>query len=95
MDAPTPPFMLRFRITPLRRAWRPAVAIAALALALPAQAQSPIIQGWLAANTLCKGGPPDDPKTEKACAKRDELNARLKRRGCEYQADGDWWKCRR
>jgi len=88
---------LRSQTARLRRLRRVAVAIplAVLGPALPAHAQSPIIQGWLAANTLCKGGPPDDAKTQQACAKRDELNARLKRRGCEYQADGDWWKCRR
>ena len=30
-------------------------AIATAPLPLPAHAQSPIIQGWLAANTACKG----------------------------------------
>lgn len=73
------------------------VALAALALAslapAPAEAQSPMIQGWLAANTACKGGPSDNPKTQKACTRRDELGAKLKRRGCEYQEDGDWWRC--
>jgi hypothetical protein len=66
---------------------------ALLILATPSHAQSPIIQGWLAANTVCKGGPSDDPKAQKACARRDEIGARLKRRGCEYQEDGDWWRC--
>ena len=28
-----------------------------------------------------------------ACEKRDQISARLKRRGCLYQEDGDWWKC--
>jgi hypothetical protein len=65
----------------------------ALQLATPAHAQRPIITGWLAANAECKGGPSDDPKTMKACEKRDEIGARLKRRGCLYQEDGDWWKC--
>jgi hypothetical protein len=64
-----------------------------LRLPTPAHAQSPMIQGWLAANTECKGGRSDDPKTQKACARRDQLNERLKRRGCDYQEDGDWWKC--
>ena len=59
----------------------------------PAAAQSPMIQGWLAANTACKGGAGDDPKTKKACTRRDDLGAKLKRRGCEYQEDGDWWRC--
>ena len=68
------------------------VALAAL-LPLAAHAQSPTIQGWLAANTACKAGPVDDPKTKKACARRDDLSARLKRRHCEYQEDGDWWRC--
>ena|SRR5271165_2927976 len=73
------------------------LAAAALGLApvLPARAQSPLIQGWLAQNTLCKGGLSDDPKTQKACKLRDQLNERLKRRGCQYQQDGDWWKCPR
>ena len=64
-----------------------------LRLATTAHAQRPIITGWLAANTECKGGPADDPKTLKACARRDEIGAKLKRRGCVYQEDGDWWKC--
>lgn len=74
-----------------------AISFAALAfgVGLPAHAMSPMLQGWLAVNSQCKGGPPDDPKTQKACARRDELSARLKRRGCQYQEDGDWWKCRR
>jgi len=66
-----------------------------LRLATPAHAQRPMITGWLAANAECKGGPSDDPKILQACAKRDEIGARLKRRGCVYQEDGDWWKCRR
>ncbi len=64
-----------------------------LRLAAPAHAQSPLIQGWLAANTECKGGRSDDPKTLQACATRDRLSARLKRKGCSYHEDGDWWKC--
>jgi hypothetical protein len=68
--------------------------VAALALVPAAgHAQSPMIQGWLAVNTACKGGPPDDPKTQKACARRDDLGAKLKRRGCQYREDGDWWQC--
>jgi hypothetical protein len=85
-----------------RRAWRTGVTIALalaapgfiLGLAAPAHAQSPLITGWLAANAECKGGRSDDPKTQQACEKRDQLSARLKRRGCSYQEDGDWWKCR-
>ena len=74
-----------------------AISLAALAfgLGLPAHALSPTLQGWLAVNSQCKGGAADDPKTQKACARRDELSARLKRRGCQYQEDGDWWKCPR
>lgn len=62
-------------------------------LATTAHAQRPIITGWLAANAECKAGVADDPKTLKACERRDQISARLKRRGCEYQEDGDWWKC--
>lgn len=57
----------------------------------PALAQSPTIQGWLAANTQCK----KDPGATKACATRDRLGEKLKRRGCEYQEDGEWWRCPR
>ena len=71
------------------------LAVLSLGLGFPAHALSPTLQGWLAVNSQCKGGPANDPKTQKACARRDELGARLKRRGCEYQEDGDWWKCRR
>ena len=70
-----------------------ALSAAVLGLAVPAQAQSPLIQGWVASNTQCKGGPADDPKVQQACKTRDRLNERLKRRGCSYQADGDWWRC--
>ena len=84
-----------------RRAWPDGVTIAlrlaalcfVLGLAAPAHAQSPLIQGWLAVNAQCKGGPADDPKVQQACKTRDRLNERLKRRGCSYQADGDWWRC--
>ena len=58
----------------------------------PAQAQPPVLTAWLAANAECKGGH-GDPKTAKACEKRDQIGARLKRRGCVYQEDGDWWRC--
>ena len=74
-----------------------AISLAAFSfgLGLPAHAMSPMLQGWLAVNSQCKAGPADDPKTQKACARRDDLSAKLKRRGCQYQEDGDWWKCRR
>jgi len=68
-------------------------ALAFVALTAPAGAQSPLIQGWLAVNTQCKAGPSDSPSVQKACARRDALGERLKRRGCEYHADGDWWRC--
>lgn len=73
-----------------------AIAMAALGVsALSAHAQSPMVQGWLAANVQCKSGPGDEPKTRQACARRDQLGEKLKRRGCVYQEDGDWWKCPR
>ena len=82
---------------PLVYARRIALALTAfccvLQLANPAEAQRPVITGWLAANAECKSGPADDPKTIKACERRDQIGARLKRRGCDYQEDGDWWKC--
>jgi len=99
--ANNPIVAVRARSERRRRAWRIGVTIAltlaapsfVLRLAAPAHAQSPLIQGWLAANTECKGGRSDDPKTQQACATRDRLSARLTRRGCSYQVDGDWWKC--
>jgi len=75
-----------------------ALALAAscfvLRLAAPAHAQAPIVTAWLAANAECRGGVAGDPKTAQACKNRDQIGARLKRRGCVYQEDGDWWKCR-
>ena len=62
-------------------------------LATPAHAERPVITAWLAANSECKGGHSDDPKTLRACERRDQINARLKHRGCIHQEDGDWWKC--
>jgi hypothetical protein len=64
-----------------------------LRLGAPAHAQTPVVQLWVLLNAKCKGGSPDDPKTQQACEKREKYNARLKRRGCVYQEDGDWWKC--
>jgi hypothetical protein len=87
------------RVKPNRRLGAAIVLTgAALGLALPAapaRAQSPMIQGWVFANTACKAGPADDPKVKQACETRDRLNGKLKRRGCVYHDDGDWWKCRR
>jgi hypothetical protein len=69
-----------------------------LALLFPgfplAHAQSPMIQGWVASNAVCKNVSGDDLKTKQACETRDRLGAKLKRRGCEYQEDGDWWRCK-
>jgi hypothetical protein len=80
-----------------RRRSEVALATAAIALALScptsARAQSPMIQGWMAVNSICKGNMSDDAKTKAACKRRDDLSAKLKRRGCQYQEDGDWWKC--
>ena len=81
--------------------WRMAVTIALTGPALgfvlrpgaPAHAQPPLITAWLAANAECKGGHGDDAKTAQACQKRDQIGARLTRRGCLYQEAGDWWKC--
>jgi hypothetical protein len=61
-----------------------------LPLAAPAHAQPPVLTAWLVANAECKGG---GPKAAQACDKRDQIGARLKRRGCVYQQDGDWWRC--
>lgn len=77
------------------RRWAAALALVAVAagFSVSARAQSPLIQGWLAVNTQCKAGPADSPNVQKACKRRDELGARLERRHCVYQADGDWWRC--
>ena len=52
-----------------------------LRLAAPAYAQSPLIQGWLAANTECKGGRGDDPKTQRACETRDQAQRKAEAQG--------------
>ena len=67
-----------------------AAASLVLESAAPAQAQPPVLTAWLAANSDCKAG---GPKAAQACEKRDQISARLKRRGCVYQQDGDWWRC--
>ena len=79
-----------------RTAFAIPLVIAALFVVLrdtPAHAQSPMVQGWMAANSVCKGSLSDDAKTQAACKRRDDLSAKLKKRGCVYQEDGDWWKC--
>ena len=52
-----------------------------LRLAAPAQAQSPLIQGWLASNTACRGGHADDPEDGEGVRE-----ARRARREAEAQA---------
>ncbi|SRR5271157_5247281 len=70
-----------------------AVLCVILRLGAPAHAQTPLLQDWGLLNSECRGGPPDDPKTQQACEKREKASARLQRRGCVYHEDGDWWKC--
>ena len=70
-----------------------AVLCATLRLGAPAHAQTPLLQDWGLLNSECRGGPPDDPRTQQACEKREKASARLQRRGCVYHEDGDWWKC--
>jgi predicted dithiol-disulfide oxidoreductase (DUF899 family) len=41
-----------------------------------------------------RGGPRDDPKAQQACKRRDQVDERLKRRGCVYQEDGYRGSCR-
>jgi len=88
----------RAQATPRRRA-RASVALtstvlcAALRLGAPANAQTPLLQNWGLLNAECRGGPSDDLKTQQACDKREKASATLKRRGCVYHEDGDWWKC--
>ncbi len=69
------------------------VLCATLRLGAPAHAQTPLLQSWGLLNTECRGGPGDDPKTQQACDKREKASAALKRRGCVFHEDGDWWKC--
>ena len=65
--------------------------LAALTLAafpaVPAKALTTLEQGWQVANSKCNGG------DAKQCTLRDQLSAVLKRHGCVYHEDGQWWKC--
>ena len=63
-----------------------ALSVASL-LAAPAHALTVQEQGWQVANSKCKAG------DAKQCELRDRLSAVLKRHGCLYHEDGDWWKC--
>jgi invasion protein IalB len=63
-----------------------AVAFTA-SLAAPAHALTVQEQGWQVANSKCNSG------DAKQCELRDRLSAVLKRHGCLYHEDGDWWKC--
>ncbi len=69
------------------------VLCATLRLGAPAHAQTPLLQNWGLLNTECRGGPGGAPKTQQACDKREKASAALKRRGCVFHEDGDWWKC--
>jgi hypothetical protein len=59
----------------------------AAALTTPARALTVQEQGWQVANSKCHDG------DAKQCELRDRLSAVLKRHGCLYHEDGDWWKC--
>jgi invasion protein IalB len=68
----------------------PTALMAALAfssLTGPARALTVQEQGWQVANSKCNSG------DAKQCELRDRLSAVLKRHGCVYHEDGDWWKC--
>ncbi len=62
-------------------------ALGVASLAAPANALTVQEQGWQVANSKCKAG------DAKQCELRDRLSAVLKRHGCLYHEDGDWWKC--
>ena len=62
-------------------------ALGVASLAAPAHALTVQEQGWQVANSKCKAG------DAKQCELRDRLSAVLKRHGCLYHEDGDWWKC--
>jgi hypothetical protein len=64
----------------------PALAFAA-ALAAPALALTVQEQGWQVANSKCNSG------DAKQCELRDRLSVVLKRHGCVFHEDGNWWKC--
>jgi hypothetical protein len=68
-----------------------ALALAALTFGIlpsaPAHALTVQEQGWQVANSKCKSG------DAKQCELRDRLSAVLKRHGCVYHDDGEWWKC--
>jgi invasion protein IalB len=77
---------------PQRKRWyRATGALAAIAFAAsfaaPAHALTVQEQGWQVANSKCKSG------DAKQCELRDQLSAVLKRHGCVYHDDGEWWKC--
>jgi hypothetical protein len=63
------------------------VLVFSAVLAAPAQALTTLEQGWQVANSKCHDG------DAKQCELRERLTAVLKRHGCLYHEDGDWWKC--
>ena len=63
-----------------------ALALAA-SLSAPAHALTVQEQGWQVANSKCNSG------DAKQCELRDRLSVVLKRHGCVYHEDGNWWKC--
>lgn len=78
------------RLTARRRIAILTALMAALAFASltdPAHALTVQEQGWQVANSKCKAG------DAKQCELRDRLSSVLKRHGCVYHDDGDWWKC--
>ena len=82
------PFAWRARAQRMIAGLFPLLAAVAFAASLtPAHALTVQEQGWQVANSKCNSG------DAKQCELRDRLSAVLKRHGCVYHDDGDWWKC--
>jgi hypothetical protein len=52
-----------------------------------------LLTAWYSLNLQCRGGADDDSQTVKACDRRSEIDAKLKRAGCSYRM-GDRWVCK-
>jgi hypothetical protein len=50
-----------------------------------------VVRLWYDLNKQCRGGSGDDPRTEEACNRRQEVDDQLRRAGCSYY--GDRWVC--
>lgn len=62
-------------------------------------ANDALLRSWGSENEACRGGPGDDPATDRACERRERISAQLRSRGLCYGREREsgfrstWHRC--